>query len=98
MLNRRDPLALARENRTSVAAQAIVLHDRHDNRLVHSGWYLSHIRRDVGPISPAELVNRMSRVGWARRGKRGRFKATNPHDRRVILLPFYVVRRGWEST
>jgi hypothetical protein len=97
-LNRHDPLALARANQTSIAANAVVVHDRHGNRLVHSGWYLSHVRRDVGPINPAELVNRMARVGWQRRGKRGRVKATNPHHAGVILLPFYIVPAAWETT
>ena len=94
-----DPMALSRVDQMSVAAHCVVLRDLQGTRYVHSGWYQSHIRRDVAPtIGPPELVNRMCRVGWDRSGQRGRIKATNPARKEVILLPFYRVPAGWEES
>ena len=101
-LSEMDPIAVARHSQRSIAAESVVLDDKTQRlRYVHSGWFLAHVRRDVGPIGGAELINRMSRVGWRRAGSpgsRGRLKATNPGPTRgVRLLPFYVVKLGWED-
>ena len=95
-VDRLDPLAIAREKHCSVATASIVLHTVDGTRYVHSGWFLAHVRRDVGTIGAPELVNRMSRAGWQRRGKRGRIKATSTGFGGTIQLPLYIVPKDWE--
>lgn len=97
-LDELDPIATARHSARAIAGESVVLRDaRTKARYVHSAWFLAHVRRDVGPINAAELVNRMSYAGWQRRGARGRIKATNAADGRTIQIPLYIVPDGWEA-
>lgn len=93
----RDPIALANASRTGIARCCEVLRDADGSRYVHCPWFHAHVRRDNTPIAPAELVNRMSRVGWTRRNRRGAIKATRPSSKESLILPFYVVPPGWED-
>lgn len=39
----------------------------------------------------------MLRVGWLRRGRDGRIKATPPARKGQLAWSFYVVTAGWED-
>jgi hypothetical protein len=97
LLDRLDPLGAARREAKSIAACSTVLRDAAAIRYVHSGWFLAYVRREAQPIGAGELLNRMSRIGWERRGGRGRIKATNPSRPEAIWLPLYLVAEGWED-
>ena len=93
-----DPLTLVHHAQApNVAAASIVLVDATGLRYVHCGWFLQHVRRTWEPITPLDLALRMERVGWSRRGQRGRWKATAAGRSQVILLPLWQVPAGWEE-
>jgi hypothetical protein len=97
-LKDRDPVALARENKTTIAASSIVLRDLHERRYVHSGWFHEFVRRDCsGLVGAPELYGRMGRLGWERRGRRGRIKATEPGGSVELQVPMFIVPPGWET-
>jgi hypothetical protein len=93
-----DPVALSKENHLSVAKNSYVIRDVDGTRYVHSGWFHSHVTRDLhGLIGSPELIGRMCRIGWGRRRGRGRIKATEPRTGNVLFLPFLLVPVGWEN-
>lgn len=81
----------------SIAAASLVLADRTGDRYVRCGWFREHARRDDPTAGPAEVAHRMERVGWKRRAKSGRIKATRPGHPGVLGWTFYVVPPGWED-
>jgi hypothetical protein len=80
-----------------LAQRCVVLMDRPSGvRLVRAGWFVSFVRRQVGGMySPQALGVQMERVGWERRGKEGRVKATSPDGGRTLIWRFYSVPTGW---
>jgi hypothetical protein len=95
-----DPVAAARANLTSVAAAGLVVNAPNGARWVRSSWFYAHVRSiEAGAMSNVEVAHRMARVGWLRRGHRGRLKATHPSDpnRGPVFLSFYLVPRDWEE-
>jgi hypothetical protein len=94
-LSRRDPWALAREDGKSYAAATIVLRDVTGDRLVRSEWFLRHVRGFTSKETPASLADRMRRVGWTRRGTRGRIKATAPATAKTLAWAFWIVPADW---
>lgn len=64
-------------------------------RLVRSSWFGTYVRR-MDTVSSREIPNRMSRVGWHRRGSEGRIKASRPGFADTLQWSFYLVAEGWE--
>jgi len=81
----------------TVAACSIVLRHTDGTRLVHCGWFFSHVRQTGKVSHPGELARRVELAGWARAGTRGRVKATSPGLGHPIILPFWRVEPGWEA-
>lgn len=79
------------------ARSVVALVDSEGSRYVRTGWFREHVRQDDRAVSPQEIAQRMERVGWRRRGKEGRIKATSPGLRGQLVWPFYVVPAQWES-
>jgi bifunctional DNA primase/polymerase-like protein/primase-like protein len=97
-LERHDPWALARERACSLAHEGLVLVHDDGTRFVRCGWFHAFARsQDVNAGSNADVAQRMERVGWRRRGKRGRIKATPPGRPGQLAWSFFVVERGWEA-
>lgn len=92
-----DPVAMrAAGEATSIASACRVLRHENGTRYVRTGWFRAHVRAEES-ISSTELANRMSRVGWARRGQSGRVKAIRPDLPGELIWTFYSVPEGWES-
>lgn len=92
----RDPVALSRADHRSVAAHSVDLRNSDGNRYVHSRWFFEFVKRDCsGLLGAPELYGRMCRVGWERRGRRGRIKASNPDGRGELQAPVFIVPAGW---
>jgi hypothetical protein len=96
-LARRDPVAAARAEGTSVASACTVLRHLDGTRFVRAGWFRAHVRSDDATVSPHEIGVRMVRVGWLRRGGEGWVKATRPGLPGVLRWRFYLVPPGWEE-
>jgi hypothetical protein len=94
-LNRRDPVAAARSEGTSVARACVVLCHLDGTRFVRAGWFRAHVRQEDVTVSPQEITTRMARVGWRRRAGEGWIKATRPGFRDVLRWRFYLVPAGW---
>lgn len=96
-LQRIDPWAAAREKISSPAAASKVLVHEDGTRFVRCGWFHSHVRTLEASVSQQQVAQRMARVGWTRRGDRGRIKATSPGpDGARLAWSFFVVEEGWE--
>jgi len=92
-----DPAGARRAGTTaSIAAGSVVLRTPDGTRFVRAGWFAEHVREGEN-VSPADIAHRMERVGWQRRGKTGRVKATSPTDGRQIGWNFHIVPAGWED-
>lgn len=79
-------------------APLVVLRHTDGSRLVRTGWYRETVRAQDPGISPQQLAQRMERVGWRRRGHRGRIKATQPGFGGSLAWNFYLVPDGWEDS
>lgn len=96
-LDRIDPFARSRQDGMSIAAASLVLRHEDGTRLVRCGWFRAHARQDDPTASPQEIANRMQRVGWQRRNKSGRIKATRPGNVGSLVWTFYSVPANWED-
>jgi hypothetical protein len=74
-----------------------VLRHRDGSRYVRAGWFCEAVRGHDAAISPHELAHRMERIGWGRRGKTGRIKATAPGRSDTLAWSFYMVPAGWDD-
>jgi hypothetical protein len=96
-LDRHNPLGARASGETaSIAAGAPVLRHTTGVRFVRTGWFRAHVRGEDA-IASGELANRMQRVGWNRRGRHGRMKATRPDFRQTLNWGFYTVPLDWET-
>lgn len=76
----------------------VVLRHSDGSRLVRTGWFREFVRREQDPtVSPAQLHQRMQRVGWQLRGNAGRIKATCPGRADSLVWTFYVVPVDWKQ-
>lgn len=92
-----DPAAGRRTGQVAtVAAGSVVLRTPDGTRFVRAGWFAEHVR-EAENVSPADIAHRMERVGWQRRGKSGRIKATSPTDGSQIGWNFHIAPAGWED-
>jgi hypothetical protein len=98
MLERFDPIASARRDSVTVAQASVVLHDPQGIRYVRCSWLAAQYRREDPTASPQDVAHRMQRVGWPRRGRHGRIKATPVGRKGQLAWNFYVVAPGWEET
>jgi hypothetical protein len=96
-IQRRDPVAAARAEGTSVAVASVVLRHHDGTRFVRAGWFRAHVRSEDMTVSPQEIAQRMQRVGWKRRGDEGLIKATRPDNPGSLAWRFYTVAAGWEE-
>ena len=91
-----DPVAHARAAGCSIAKGSIVLRNLDGSFYVRTQWFGAHVRQaEDHLISPAQVAQRMKRVGWDRPGKKGRVKATRPGFSDEDAQSFYVVPPGW---
>lgn len=93
-----DPESRSRAQGIPLAAASVVLRHAGDGtRLVRCGWFYSHARaQDIG-VSASIVAHRMERVGWGRRGAKGRIKATRPGFAETLAWSFYSVPTDWQS-
>jgi hypothetical protein len=97
-LERRDPWAEARERPCGLAHAGLVLVHHDGTRFVRTGWFNAFARsQDVNAGGNADIAQRMERVGWRRRGQRGRIKATPVGRPGQLAWSFFVVEKGWED-
>ena len=76
----------------------VVLEGLDGMRYVRSGWFFEFARQcDHAAGSNGAVATRMERVGWTRRGKHGRIKATHPTFPRALVWSFFEVPAGWEA-
>src|SRR5829696_1464600 len=94
-LSRRDPWGHAREHGCTYAAATIVLRAHTGERLVRAEWFMRHVRGFTARETPTTLAARMMRVGWERRGTRGRIKATAPGRNATLAWAFWIVPAAW---
>jgi hypothetical protein len=97
-IGRRDPWLHARDQATTYAAATIVLRDVSGTRLVRVEWFMRHVRELDTRMTPAALNSRMLRIGWQRRGREGRIKATAPGRHATLQWAFWLVPAGWEDS
>jgi hypothetical protein len=91
-----DPYTTARDKGAPFAHATVVLRHSDGSRLVRTGWFRDYVKREQDhTVSPAQLHNRMQRVGWQRRGNHGRIKATCPGRRDSLQWNFYIVPTDW---
>jgi hypothetical protein len=96
-LARHNPLSARASGETSsVAAGSPVLRHTGGVRFMRTGWFRAHVRGEDA-ISSGELANRMQRVGWGRRGRHGRMKATRPGFPETLVWAFYSIPVDWET-
>jgi hypothetical protein len=96
-LEQADPLARSKVEGTGVAAASIVLRHTDGERLVRAGWFYQHVRSLDAGVGQSALTVRMLRVGWQRRGRSGRVKATCPSRPAVLGWNFWTVPSDWEE-
>ncbi len=97
-LERHDPYAMAKEQAVSLAHAGRVLRHTDGSRFVRCGWFHSFARtQDVSAGGNADVAARMERVGWQRRGNRGRIKATREGFPGQLQWSFFEVPAGWED-
>jgi len=90
------PRSTAREQGLSLAAAGRVLVHADGVRFVRTGWFHDWARSlDVSAGGNAEIGARMERVGWGRRGRHGRIKATRPGFRESRVWNFFTVAPDW---
>jgi Bifunctional DNA primase/polymerase, N-terminal/Primase C terminal 1 (PriCT-1) len=76
----------------------IVLRDLETGvRYVRAQWVMEHLRDRTNPGEPAAMMAELERLGWAKCGKEGRIKATQPEFGRALQWAFYSVEDGWEQ-
>jgi hypothetical protein len=98
-LNHHDPWVEAKDRGCGLAHAGLVLAHVDDARFVRTGWFSSFARsQDATAGGNADIAQRMERVGWRRRGQRGRVKATRPDFPGQLAWSFFVVEAGWEET
>ena len=98
MLANHDPAAIARVGGVSVARVSRILVGEDGSRYVRTGWFRAHVRAEDGTSSPAEIANRMQRLGWHRPGRKGRIHARRPDLPGELWMAFYIVPPNWETT
>jgi hypothetical protein len=81
----------------TIAAHCIVLRHLSGERLVRCSWFAGHVKSRESATGTPEIAQRMARVGWERRGGRGRVKATHPARPEHLAFAFHIVRPGWED-
>jgi hypothetical protein len=81
------------------AGREMVIAHLDGTRWVRPQWFYDFARAcDRNAGGNAQIATRMERVGWLRRGSRGRVKATDPSGRRApIIHSFFDVPAGWEE-
>lgn len=92
-----DPWAMAKESGGSFARHMMVPIDESGVRYVRVGWYQAYVRQFDGTVSANQIVGRMLRVGWERRGKEGRIGARRPKLPGFMNIKFLLVPAGWED-
>lgn len=92
-----DPRARHRECNISVAAASIVLRGVDGTRLVRTDWMRAYVRSIEPRTTPAQIAALMQRVGWQRRGKEGRWKATRPGLPGQLNWSFWIVPKDWDD-
>lgn len=81
----------------SYAALTTYLRHTDGTAYVRCGWFYHYARRLDSGLSQEKVGKRMARVGWTKRGKYGRIKASRPGFDDTLAWNFYTVPSGWEQ-
>jgi hypothetical protein len=92
-----DPWELGREQGSAFVRHMLVPVDVSGIRYVRVGWYQAFVRQFDGSVGAGQIVARMLRVGWQRRGHEGRIGARRPGLPGQTNLKFLLVCDGWED-
>ena len=95
-LQQTEPWNKAREEGCSPARLMLVPVDLAGVRYVRVSWYTAAVRQLDATVGPGQIVGRMLRVGWQRRGSEGRIGARRPNFPEQTNLKFLLVPAGWE--
>lgn len=99
VLNRAQPDLASRQHDCSFVAACTTLVGLDGTRYVRAGWFYAFAHRQDATIGGNDRIAiRMQRVGWRRRGKHGRTKATEPMSGTELIWSFFEVPEGWEKT
>lgn len=82
----------------SIAEHCIVLRHLTGERLVRCSWFAGYVKAREAVAGAPEIAQRMARVGWQRRGGRGRVKATHPSRPDTLAFAFHIAPNGWEES
>jgi hypothetical protein len=97
-LERHDPWSVSRERGGTLAHAGKVLVHMGGTRFVRCGWFHSYVRTmDASAGGNADIAQRMERIGWLRRGTRGRIKATRQGFPGQLAWSFFEVPKSWED-
>jgi hypothetical protein len=66
-------------------------------RYVRTSWFRAHVRGQEPGVSPQQIAQRVLLAGWQRHGKNGKLHGREPDGPGQLLVPFYVVPKGWED-
>jgi primase-polymerase (primpol)-like protein len=92
-----DPLGDAR-SATQVSRNApIVLDPNTGLRFVRQTWFHAYVKHHLGGATVERLAGRVEMLGWMRRGRDGRIKATPTDGGKELFDHFYVIPVGWEN-
>jgi len=97
LLAERDPWAMARNFGGTPASHSTVIRCVDQTCLVRTGWFQSHVRTLDANVGLQQVAQRMARVGWTKRGRRGRIKATPPDRAGQLAWAFFIVPPGWQD-
>lgn len=92
-----DPRETSRQSGISIAAASTVLRAEDGTRLVRTDWMRAWVKSIEPRMTPAAIAALMQRVGWIRRGTKGRWKATRPGLPGQQNMAFWVVPPGWDD-
>jgi hypothetical protein len=92
-----SPWGLAQMSGGTIAQHSLVLRHSSGERLIRASWFHSHVRTRESGVGAPEVAERMVRVGWTRRGGRGRVKASHPSRPESLAFAFHIVPEGWED-
>ncbi|MEJ7786983.1 MAG: bifunctional DNA primase/polymerase [Solirubrobacteraceae bacterium] len=92
-----DPRRKHAETRVSIAAASVVLRCADGSRLVRTDWFRAFVKSIEARMTPAQIATMMMRVGWVRRGAKGRWKASRPGLPGQRNMAFWLVPADWED-
>lgn len=99
IMRARHPAAKAKVDGTSIAAESLVLVDKHTgHRYVRVQWFIDFVKANVVAGTAGAVAEAIEKPGWwARPNTQGRFKAAHPGGGKPSYAVMYEVPAGWEG-